>query len=182
MKAVLASIRPRWCGEILSGRKTIEVRRTRPKLPPPFKTYIYCTGGDTLYRSSYDNSIILTKHSPEALAHHTILNRMVIAEFICDWCDPFPPARGPFAELSLGSLVPPRDLYEYAAGKTIFGWHISELKAYEKPLPITDFKLWNRTEENAPCAHEKWLYEPCETCRECNLKYPPQSWCYVEEV
>ena len=31
-KAVLISIRPEWCDLIVRGKKTIEVRKTRPKL------------------------------------------------------------------------------------------------------------------------------------------------------
>lgn len=42
-KAVLISIRPEWCEKIVNGRKTIEVRKTRPKMDTPFKCYIYCT-------------------------------------------------------------------------------------------------------------------------------------------
>ena len=42
-KAVLISIRPEWCDKIASGRKTIEVRKTKPKLDTPFKCYIYMT-------------------------------------------------------------------------------------------------------------------------------------------
>lgn len=42
-KAVLISIRPAWCQKIANGEKTIEVRKNRPKLAPPFKCYIYCT-------------------------------------------------------------------------------------------------------------------------------------------
>ena len=42
-KAVMLSIRPKWCEKIASGEKTIEARKTRPKLAPPFKCYIYCT-------------------------------------------------------------------------------------------------------------------------------------------
>lgn len=42
-KAVLISIRPEWCDLIVRGKKTIEVRKTRPKLETPFKVYIYCT-------------------------------------------------------------------------------------------------------------------------------------------
>lgn len=45
MKAVLISIRPKWCQKIISGEKPIEVRKTRPKLNTPFKCYIYCTEG-----------------------------------------------------------------------------------------------------------------------------------------
>lgn len=40
---LMLSIKPKWCELIASGRKTIEVRKTRPKLETPFKCYIYCT-------------------------------------------------------------------------------------------------------------------------------------------
>ena len=42
-KSVLISMRPKWCEKITSGEKTIEVRKTRPKLDTPFRCYIYCT-------------------------------------------------------------------------------------------------------------------------------------------
>ena len=40
-KAVLISIRPEWGETIINGQKTIEVRKTRPKMDTPFKCYIY---------------------------------------------------------------------------------------------------------------------------------------------
>ena len=43
MKAVLMSIQPKFCELIASGKKTVEVRKTKPKLETPFKVYIYCT-------------------------------------------------------------------------------------------------------------------------------------------
>ena len=43
MKAVLMSVHPKWCELIFSGEKTIEVRKTAPKLETPFKVYVYCT-------------------------------------------------------------------------------------------------------------------------------------------
>mgnify|MGYP000780281991 CR=1 FL=1 len=39
-KAVLLSIRPEWCVKILNGEKTVEIRKNRPKLKPPFKCYL----------------------------------------------------------------------------------------------------------------------------------------------
>ena len=44
-KSVMISIRPKWCEKIVNGEKTIEVRKTRPKLNTPFRVYIYCTLG-----------------------------------------------------------------------------------------------------------------------------------------
>lgn len=43
MKSVLISIQPKWCELIASGKKTIEMRKTAPKLETPFKCYIYMT-------------------------------------------------------------------------------------------------------------------------------------------
>lgn len=44
-KAVMISIRPKWCAKIIIGRKTMELRKSLPKLEVPFKCYIYCTSG-----------------------------------------------------------------------------------------------------------------------------------------
>ena len=49
-KAVLISIRPEWVEKIARGEKTVEVRKTRPKLDTPFKCYIYCTQGNDARR------------------------------------------------------------------------------------------------------------------------------------
>lgn len=42
-KAVMMSIRPKWCGKIASGEKTVELRTKRPWTYGPAKVYIYCT-------------------------------------------------------------------------------------------------------------------------------------------
>lgn len=161
--SVLISIKPEWCERIATGKKTVEVRKTRPQILPPFKCYIYCTKTDRLLK-------------------YPGWPGRVIGEFVCDWCDPFPLTSGSVAELALGSCLTPREIYEYAKGKTPYGWHITDLKLYAEPKEINEFKRWNRTEQTAPCAHVYALYSPCESCAECNLKRPPQSWCYIEEI
>lgn len=42
-KAVLISIHPMWCEMIMSGQKTAEIRKTKPKLKPPFRCFVYQT-------------------------------------------------------------------------------------------------------------------------------------------
>ena len=45
MKSVLLSIKPKYCELIAAGKKTIEVRKSKPKLKTPFKCFIYeCKG------------------------------------------------------------------------------------------------------------------------------------------
>ena len=58
MKSVLISIRPEWCEKIINGRKTIEVRKTRPKMNPPFKCYIYKCGSGKVIGEFLCNQII----------------------------------------------------------------------------------------------------------------------------
>lgn len=43
MKTVLTSIQPKYCELIANKKKTLEIRKTRPKIKTPFKDYIYCT-------------------------------------------------------------------------------------------------------------------------------------------
>lgn len=186
-RAVLISIRPKWCELIASGKKTIEVRKTAPKIEPPFKCYIYETRG--FERVGNDNLNCIIGGGGRG---------MVIGEFVCAEIDRYArygrlkePARYmksspggyPATEIHFADLkISPSELEDYGKGAPLFGWHISELVIYDKPKKLSEFKRWNRSEENSPCAHTKWLYEPCETCSECNLKRPPLSYCYVEET
>lgn len=39
--SIMISIRPEWCKLISEGQKTVEVRKTAPRLELPFKCYIY---------------------------------------------------------------------------------------------------------------------------------------------
>ena len=63
MKEVLISIQPKWCELIASGIKTVEVRKTKPKIETPFKCYIYCTKqfyrkGDGYFQGKYCGKVI----------------------------------------------------------------------------------------------------------------------------
>ena len=91
-KAVMISIRPKWCEKICSGKKAIEVRKTRPKMETPFKCYIYCTVG----MAGYDALWVLdasTREKYSLLAVSAYLenpkgankgNGKVIGEFTCE--------------------------------------------------------------------------------------------------
>lgn len=59
MKSVLLSIKPKYCELIANGKKTVEVRKARPKIETPFKCYIYQSGKaltKTLYGSEFSKS------------------------------------------------------------------------------------------------------------------------------
>ncbi|MBR2343002.1 MAG: ASCH domain-containing protein [Clostridia bacterium] len=147
MKSVLISIQPKWCELIASGKKTVEVRKTRPKLETMFKVYIYCTKEKpTFTQSAFCDDIS---------------NGKVIGEFVCDRIiDSFLNNNdGWFVEL--GCLTP-KEIDEYQGDKAIlFGWHISNLKVYDKPRELSEFSKYG-------------FGHPVP------LKRPPQSWMYVE--
>lgn len=102
MKKILLSVRPKYCELIFNGKKTIEVRRTRPKLEPPFEVLVYCTmpkerwsvghqifHNDTLY--TLPTGELKTGDALELRAdwlgkynEDNFLNGKVIGSFICD--------------------------------------------------------------------------------------------------
>lgn len=94
MKAILMSIQPKWCYLIAHGDKTIEVRKTKPKLKPPFKVYMYCTKarilGELIMCKSNENSKLFGYGSVVGInkgfkkAEDELLIGKVIGEFVCD--------------------------------------------------------------------------------------------------
>ena len=90
-KSVLLSIKPKYCELIASGKKTIEVRKTRPKIDTPFKCYIYCTKGELLTRSNYNGKIYVASSPKYQKAlernENITLSGKVIGEFVCDKID-----------------------------------------------------------------------------------------------
>ena len=72
------------------------------------------------------------------------------------------------------------DLNAYGGLKTLYGWHISDLKIYDKPKPIMQFYKPCPIEwKNCPGCEFYSTYTGC--CMN-NVDRPPQSWCYVEEL
>ena len=156
MTGVLISIQPQWCELIVTGKKTVEIRKNRPKLTAPFKCYIYQTKMRWLYE-------LLRKVALEDLADRLKRSRgKIIGEFTCDECVTYDPSDLiEAAELSVKSLVSSEDIRKYAKGKELYGWHISGVKLYDTPKPLA------------------YLIKP-EGADDPFLKRAPQSWCYVQ--
>ena len=137
-KAVLLSIHPIWIYLIGGKDKTVEVRKTRPKIEPPFKCYIYETQA-SLKIPRLGKSTRIKRHGIGA----------VIGEFVCDriahretylgrlgyWNDDANPIPAWKTAMSESELI------NYSSGKRIYGWHISGLVIYDTPRPLTDFGL-----------------------------------------
>lgn len=194
-KAVLLSIQPRWCGLIASGKKTIEVRKTKPKIETPFKCYIYQSkskdtliyvmkDGDEDYGVIYHGKPVFIKTYSK---YSNPYEQKVIGEFVCDaiisHCEM---ANADIAEHQ--GRIRREQLFEYSNGAELYGWHISNLKIYDTPKELSEFgtlcdedcpncEFWkydmvNQHERDMDCTNSSYPLRP--------LKRPPQSWCYVE--
>ena len=193
MKAVLISIQPKWVEMIVSGEKTIEVRKSRPKIETPFKCYIYCTNGDELIDIREEKYLQIEK--PFVLGHGKsnnvilssppIVNRKVIGEFICD--EIIVDEKGENQDIICeNACLTRQELYEYEPRKTIYGLHISNLKIYDKPKGVNEFRRPCNADINncRSCINSKLVKADVGIaylcCRADYLTRPPQSWCYVE--
>lgn len=186
-KAVLISIRPKWVEKIANGKKTIEVRKTKPKLETPFKCYIYCT----LPKYLHEDFIATDYPMPQFYG-----GGKVVGEFTCDRIYKIDRDSTDFlfkagglsvykqaAEEKCNLCVAMTDdeLHGYLGYCQGYGWHISDLLIYDQPRELTAFRR--------SCPNDLF----CEACAMysnnngiCNngalsLRRPPQSWCYVEE-
>lgn len=175
---ILISIKPNYCELIENGKKTLELRKSKPKINTPFKGYIYRT------KDKRNNSN---------------KNGKVIGEFVCDsiieyqaefhkgndtyqdiqkvWIDEDYPEDGKHyqkitandedepnnCELCQKSCLSFTDIKNYIGEEsffeTFFGWHISFLKIYEEPKELNEF-----------------------VCNGKTINRPPQSWCYIEKT
>lgn len=151
MKSVLISIRPKWVEKIASRKKAIELRKTRPNIETPFNCYIYMTQGEFKYLGSYSEWIYK--------------NRMkVVGEFVCDKVDEYNTSwLDGEDKLESTTCLDDEAIMDYMnnfTNRKFYLWHISELKIYDKPKELSEFKEPNGRK----------------------ISRPPQSWQYVEEI
>lgn len=172
-KAVMISIQPHWVDLIATGRKLIEIRKTKPKLNTPFKVYIYCTQDKYVRFTNRDN---------------WDGNGKIIGEFVCDEIEDMTEniVTGKGNEhIKKESCLSGKQLNEYAQGKALFGWHISNLVIYDEPKEILSFS-YPCKEDCDTCKYNRlnpWAnsIEPVMMCQR-DVTKAPQSWCYVEEI
>lgn len=197
-KAVMISIRPKWCEKIISGEKTIEVRKNRPKLETPFKAYIYCTTGrpdlnipisqERLMQDYLNTGSMKSLNCPHG-------NGKVIGEFTCDRIynidkdsvdfifTPTPNGYSVYKKAAeercgLCAAMTDDEVHSYLGHFQGFGWHISDLKIYDTPKKLSEFKGLCKVESDC-CACPHYNYSKMD-CDGRTINRPPQSWCYVE--
>lgn len=195
-KSILISIHPQWIVKIARGEKTIEVRKSRPKLGPPFKCYIYCTKAQNpvlvALQNLEDSPYVMTcgtgtrRYPVEDASWARLLNGTVCGEFTCDHiyqyttmaikdgtdiCD---------EDMERLSCLTHRELVDYEASSMkgeglwyfgLYGWHIADLKIYDEPKELSELH-----HDCSQCGYVNARWDNCDFI----IKRPPQSWCFVK--
>lgn len=199
MKAILISIQPKYCELIADGKKTIEVRKTKPNLKIPFKCYIYQTKKENDLRAYEVPFVGKDGKHKEGITERKWINRSgkVIGEFVCDKIDEFYCASVPYQKennLGYGQFVDngvykvngwfegvvferndryidtmlnnndlkemclsAQDIFDYIGiGKHLYAWHITDLKIYDTPKELREFK--NLNNEPIKRSFQSWGY------------------------
>ena len=206
MKSVLISIQPKWCELIANGIKTVEVRKTKPKLETPFKVYIYCTKNKKQWLrkvSNFVREIFITENKDvigrtdkvksligdwTTFVENGGYNGKVIGEFVCDWVVSTPLWR---IKGNTGFCAKRTDREENLPKMACLS--IKELEKYagsENRLVygwhISNLVIYDEPKDldyfRKPIdCHRGKDRENCKGCWDCEITRPPQSWCYVKK-
>ncbi len=197
MKAILASFHAEYCQLIASLKKSVEVRKTKPKLDVPFKVYMYETKSPKL-------KYVWTKKDYEGYPWFEDMDEnekvfvkvqqgrgKVIGEFICDrmyiinkdsidwfYDDGFETIYFKDAKkiMGLDACLSDKQLKNYFGRFIGYGWHISDIVIYEQPKELREFSRYDNTYDNS------FGYAFEDRNKHVPITRPPQSWCYVEEL
>lgn len=197
--AILISIKPECVEKILNGEKTIEIRKTMPKCELPQKVYIYCTKKQHLYKTRECNEFF-EYYSLEHWSKDDVnITGKVVAEFTLDKvdkieiCDPYIFRNGEQEDWwyfdknaclnyeEMMSYIGYGNDYDGYAGENQYdigyAWHISNLKVYEKPKELSEFKNmhYDFTKEHGGSA-------VCPMYERKKITRPPQSYMFVEDL
>lgn len=176
--AILMSFHPRSCELIAIGKRTVEVRKSKPCIELPTKVYIYQAKKSWVYN---------------AFSKIADWQGKIIGEFVCD--EITVAKCGEYCNIPLQKAqLDAYDLMMYADEKTVYGWHISELVIYNEPRELSEF---------SHICSKYWQYDDFEKCGGCEYYFcdsnpnvgrkegcscdgikpvtkPPHSWGYVE--
>ena len=192
MKKILISIKPKYVAEILSHRKTLEIRKSFPKCKLPCEVYIYCTKENA--KHFIDNKIYNAMMRGKVVAKFTLnkVEEMARSQFSIRWTKTLHAD-----ELYERSRLTPTEMSNYLGVENGYAWHIDNLVIFDKPKELKEFKHpitfcpLLRDSNFVPsfckdhCEHNK---DPERLDVYCDrmekdwkpLTKAPQSWCYCE--
>lgn len=165
----------------------MEVRKTAPKLEPPFRCFIYETKGKSDTPNKGENG------------HAVFRGRgLVIGEFMCDRIFQYTTAHDKVTvdisdeDMELHSCLNHETLVQYEnrtlskghSNYGLFGWHISGLVIYDTPRKLREYYRSGHNDVHSECEHFDFNGVSCRSehdNQKWRIRRPPQIWCYVED-
>ena len=199
MKAVLRSVKPYWLYLILTGKKTIEIGKSCPQAKDWNKVVeMYCSKDMRSFNR-------IPEKDRERMRKYL---GKVACRFVCDditkivtWERTlFDFLERPIATVTEYGIwnndfkqmgMTWKEINDYGKKKPLYGWHISQLKIYDKPKELSEFFVvkYDTVDYCVGCPHHETPVTdyPCCDCvdEKGNRKYltrPPQSWFFVREL
>lgn len=170
MKSVIKSVSPEICEKLSNGDCKIFISKTAPKCKEPFKCYIYETKGKVIGEFICDKVFLLHPYTYDG-GNADLRHRKLIQTF---------EGSSKENEILAATCLTQDEMFDYiGAGNYGYGWHISDLKIYDKPKELSEFRKLCKI--NLPmcdrCEYYSTWNGRCE-----NITRAPQGWCYVEEL
>lgn len=174
---ILASIKPYYYYLIAEEKKKIEVRKTALKNLPQDIAFYMSKDEKSFAKIPKEFQEKYREHFGKVGIRAVVDNMDVYAYDCCDGVDIDD-------DMLLETMIDREYINIYAKGKPLYGWHISDLKIYDKPKELSEFrKSGFMTEEewlfnlypNTHCHYDAWA-------KKFEITRPPQSWQYVEEL
>lgn len=192
MRKVLASLKPYYYYLVGEGIKKIEVRKGMPKASD--------WDNEVLFYMSKDEKSF-AKIPKEFQGKYRKHFGKVGMQFICDKVERLEEhieQGGLYYTLVEGfneqAQLDNWELHDYGKGKTLYGWHISDLKIYDRPKELSEFNAVCRyiNEDKSchfrkvMCPYQQFDYNEDGSINivECSrvIIRPPQSWQYIEDL
>ena len=199
-KAILISIKPKWCAKIMNGEKTIEVRKNRALANAIQKLideqgfadiYVYCSKskpylyGDKSVYEGKQESFWVQKIEGNGIV--PLLNGKVVFKFRCYKVEEiknnlamrFFTESANEKELLKKSCLNSDQLFWYLAPQELkvkccgYAIHISDLEIFDKPKELNEFYHW--TDKKI-----QWYSVGEKVKVMVSLTNAPQNYCYVE--
>ena len=180
MKAIMISIKPKWCAKIMNGEKTIEIRKNKAlataiqKLIDEYgyaDIYVYCSKDGELFYNPSTKKWLATK-SRNIKKVHRLSNGVVKFKFRCYKVEEI--GMWNYSEYGTPTLMENSlciysclnflELRDYIKDKPAYAIHISDLEIFDEPKELSEFNHSGRTID--------WCLFPLERA--------PQNFCYVE--
>lgn len=201
-KAILISIKPKWCAKIMNGEKTIEIRKNKALANAIQKLidengyadiYVYCSKGKPNLWLPYEYDCFkLDISSQPYLSNKPIIdcdykmNDKVVFKFRCYKVEEieyvysvkalrYVPKTNSLTDFRLiyDSGLTFNELNEYLKESGGYAIHISDLEIFDKPKELSEFNHW--TDKKI-----QWYSVGEKVKVMVSLTKAPQNMCYVE--